>query len=435
MSLLYVLLFQIPCAFLLRYAMEKLIPISAKRWKRLLMLFSFFIFSGMVIFIGDMFNIVFTILFFLFTVFICCKGSLWQKAAIGLMFASTLFSFNALRDNYLTGIHMRFWSRSNALLITGLASLLFSLFLSYGVTKFAPDRDYTLSEHMWKLLLLLTATPIGIVLSVVLLYDYRNELNYDYTFIYRHCEYAVLLIIALLSFIGLLWAVTVLAKQQKLTQQNMLSDINRNYYKAMEQQYFEIRRLKHDMANHLQVLSALPDDERDTYLQKLSAHNAFTKTLHYCNDSTVNAVLSVKISLMERYGIHLQYTLEITEELPYDKTDVCALFANALDNAIEACMEACMESDADRREIILESKAQKGLFCLKVQNPSAPSHHMNLLGQNKPAVPPTSKSDKENHGLGLKSMQEIVIRHHGTLEWHITDGMFELFLYMPLYDI
>ena len=44
----------------------------------------------------------------------------------------------------------------------------------------------------------------------------------------------------------------------------------------------------------------------------------------------------------------------------------------------------------------------------------------------------TSKPDKENHGFGLKIMQEITARYHGELEWKTEDGIFQLFLYMPL---
>ncbi len=42
----------------------------------------------------------------------------------------------------------------------------------------------------------------------------------------------------------------------------LLAEQNRRYYEAMENQHFEIRRLKHDMTNHLQTALALPDDQR-----------------------------------------------------------------------------------------------------------------------------------------------------------------------------
>lgn len=426
--MLYLITLTSVSAFLLRYALEKLITISANRFKRLLMLFSFWILSGMIIFIGDVVNIGLTILFFLFTIFFSCEGSFLKKLTIGLMFASVIFSFNALRDNYLTDNISRLYARKYSLLVSSLSSLLFSFFLCIGTAKFAPDKNYELSDHMWKLLLLLTMPPIGIVLSIVLLYD-SSTYNVSRRMLEQHKEYAVLLIIALLSFIGLLWAVTVLARQQKLNQQIMFADINRSYYEAMEQQHFEIRRLKHDMANHLQVLSVLPKEQCQEYIRNLSESAALTQTLHYCGDDTVNAVLSVKESAINRYDIDFIWTVDIAEKLPFDKTDICAVFANALDNALEACMKL----DTGQRKIVLECKAQKGLFCLKVENPViVPDTSANTASLTSDSFLKTSKLDKRNHGLGLRSIKEIVSRYHGMVEWKMEKGTFELFLYMPL---
>lgn len=66
--------------------------------------------------------------------------------------------------------------------------------------------------------------------------------------------------------------------------------------------------------------------------------------------------------------------MDIPKELPYEKVDICALFANAIDNAAEACVKL----EKKERKIVLKSKAKKGLFCMTVTNP-APSlekkHH------------------------------------------------------------
>lgn len=423
----YLFIFGIPTAYLLRYAMETLITISTKRWKRILMLFGLWLLSDTVIFIGDITNISLAIPFFLFCILLSCEGSFYKKIAIGLIFSSTVFSFNALRDNYMIDSYARLTDREFSLFFLHFSSLLFSVFLYIATAKFAPDKNYELSDGMWKLLLLLTATPIGIVLSIVILYNMSNDNNYST--LYAHQEYAVLLTIALLSFIGLFLAISVLARQQELNHQLMIADINQSYYESMEQQHFEIRRLKHDMANHLQILLALPDEKRTEYIQSLAENTAVTQTLHYCGDATINAVLSVKESLMNRYHIEMQWNIDIPSELPFEKKDVCALFANALDNAVEACMKL----EEKERKIILESKTQKGLFCLRITNPTAPIQDNNLLNSSEyQDFPSTSKQDKTKHGLGFKSMHETVTRYHGSLSWKTEAGVFELFLYMPL---
>lgn len=420
------LLIDLPGAFFLLCALEKMITRSSKRYAFPLMLISCLCLYVIIIFIGDPGNILPMVFFFLLTVFLSFEGSILKKLTVGLIFASTVFSFNALRDNYLTNIALRYYNRSRYLLISYISSLAFSIFLYLMIKKLAPAKQYDLSKRMWKLLLLLTATPIGIVLTIVIWYSRNIPFN-----VYSDppIEYAILLTITLFSFIGLLLTISTLARQQEQDRRIMFADMNRSYYEAMEQQHFEIRRIKHDMANHLQILSALPPEKRDDYIKKLTENAAFTQTLRYCGDTTVNAVLSVKENLMERCGIRLTCHIDIPHELPFDKTDICALFANALDNAIEACSRL----ETETREITLESKAQKGLFCLKVVNPAP--------GQDDPAdraqakrgfFPATSKQDKENHGVGLKSMAEIASRYQGTLEFRQKDGRFEVFLYMVM---
>ena len=108
---------------------------------------------------------------------------------------------------------------------------------------------------------------------------------------------------ALFSFVGLLWTTVVLSRQRKLEQQSMYAEMNRKYYESMEQQHFEIRRMRHDMANHLQTLSVLPEKEKEEYIRNLLDNTTAIRNLHYCGDSTVNAVLTVKATAMEELGI------------------------------------------------------------------------------------------------------------------------------------
>lgn len=441
------------CAIFLQSAVGKLITLSENRLKRFLMFFSCFLLAGMVIFLGDFANILPTFLFFLFTIYFTCKGSFVKKTAVGLLFSSTVLAFNVLRDNCLLNLNTFYYDRPYVTMVSSVSSILFTLFLFLWTRIFAPEKDYELSDSMWKLLILLTVPPLGIVLSLVLLYDVNFWDTYSILHAganYFHREYMALLIISLFSFIGMLWAIAILARQQKLEQQNAFADINNSYYEAMEQHYFEIRRLKHDMANHLQVLSALPLEEQQAYLDSLSQNTALTQSLHYCGDATVNAILTVKENQMNRYGIRLVCSIDIPKELPFKRTDICALFANALDNAMEACRRfgggsgerGPEEKDSGEKhnrnenmEITLESKAQKGLFCLNVRNPiSATAHEIQYHSSRDGSMPASSKQDTRAHGLGLKSMLEIVRRNQGEMELKTENGIAELFLYMPIYD-
>lgn len=101
--------------------------------------------------------------------------------------------------------------------------------------------------------------------------------------------------------------------------------------------------------------------------------------------------------------------MDIPGELPFEKPDLCALFANALDNAIEACAAL----DAGSRQIELSARAAKGILAVEVRNPFG--------GQLSGGLPKTTKQDAANHGYGLRSIQEIA-KYGGSMEIRQEEG-------------
>jgi len=384
-----------------------LLSIKKGYFRKSLLVIGCFILVGMIIFIGDVDNLPGTFIFFLISVLICCEGTILQRITIGLMFASTAFACNALIDNlviisfdYGSFFRFLFW-------------ILFYLFLHH----YAPEKNYELSSSLWKLLLFLTAIPFGIVLSIILLAG--NDLVPGSR---PMIIFYILLALALLSFIGLLQTIIVLIKQQYLERQSRLMDTNRKHYETLEQQQFEVRRLKHDMANHLQTLKFLPETDKSKYINNLLDTAAFTKTVQYCADPTINAVINSKMGQIEDLGINFHVKADIPSILPFDKVDICTIFANSLDNAIEYCSKL----PSSRREIQLDTQIRKGLFVLKTTNPFLGSD----MEVSAKVLPETSKQNTEEHGFGLKSIREAVRHNNGHLEVQVKDGQFILFIYL-----
>ena len=398
-----------PAGYFAMKSSEYLLPIKEGLWRRILLISAYMVIISVVIFIGDRSNLPPVTILFMAAVMICYRGSKIQRFTIGLMFCNTMLAFNGFYDN-LSSPH---WGTRIII------RLIFWAIFYVLIKRFAPPKDYELSPVLWRLILFLTALPMGITCALVMIPDPH------YTFPYFIVVTSlVCFVICLVAFIGLMWTIIVLAKQQQLEQEVMMGDMNKKYYEAMEQQQFEVRRLRHDLANHLQTLSTLPASERDAYVAELIKSPAMGSTLHYCGDNTVNAVISAKVSLTEQESIGLESEVDIAQELPYDKVDVCALFANALDNAIEACRKL----PVGQRWIQLKARAQKGLFADNSANP-IPKDDTQVADSIRPG---TTKTDKISHGYGLKSIKEIVSRHGGSMEIKTKDGQFQLFLYMPL---
>ena len=99
------------------------------------------------------------------------------------------------------------------------------------------------------------------------------------------------------------------------------------------------------------------------------------------------------------------------------------LFANGLDNAIEACLALPSAS----RRLSVRARTDKGLLMMRIRNRTA-----DLSPLAPGCLPESSKPNRSQHGLGLRSLQEIVTRYQGTLSLQRAQGMFELLVTIPL---
>lgn len=385
--------------------------IGKKCLKQALLLFCCVLLNVMVIYVGDPVNLPPTIIIFLVGIIAFCEGGFISKITIGCMIANMALAFNALSDNYIPMYTIPY----------GVPRVIFWSLLFCLIRRYVPQKGYELAPSLWRLLLSLTMIPLGIVSTLVILINPQYVLGWqDERTKNMLWVCFVLLLIALFSNVGLIWTITILEKQTKLERQQFLEAASRNYYESVEAQQFEIRRLKHDMGNHLQTLHGLKDEKREEYLEGLIQNTVFRQTLQYCADATVNAVINAKIERMEQHAISFHVKAEIAKELPFEKPDICALLANVLDNAIEACCKLSKES----RRIELDMNMQKGLFVIKARNP--------VLEKGIDETFQTTKKNKKEHGYGLQSIREIAERYDGKFELSVKEKQCQVLLYLPV---
>lgn len=378
-------------------------------WKKLLLVAVFGFAAMMIIYLGDWANILPTFLVFLGMVYLGYEGSVLKRLALGLMFSSILFAVSTIVDNWIkTEGVMEF-----AVLNAGMR-ILFWFLLWRGMCRLSVCREFELSRGMWALVMLLTATPLGMIFNTVLLT--KDSFGSD-----KSLQSLIFCVLALSAFLGLLWMVLVLERQQRMEEERILYEMNQKYYDALAQQNEEVRRLRHDMNNHLHTALALTGERQQEYLKGLLENPQLSRRLKYCGDETVNAVLSSKAALMEQRQISFEVKADIDGEISMEKQDICALFGNALDNALEAVQKL----PAQARKITLESRLGKGMLVLRVKNPCEPDRQ--ATGAN--GLPVTTKKDRAEHGFGLRSIRKVAEKYHGSMEICRENGEFELFVY------
>lgn len=389
-------------AFLIMLSVEQFLPVRKKRWAKPVLYFGCFVLADMAIFVGDPINLPGAFLGFGCIIFLCCEGSWLQRLSITLILSSIGFSLNALMDSLFL------------LPSIDLLECFIWLAIYLALRRFAPKQEYNLPAQLWALVDVLTLTPLAATFITVIMGNEEGGISEPRAYI--------LLPVITLTSIGLLWAVVVLARHQKLEQEKRLYEMNLKYYESLEQDQFQVRRLRHDMANHLQTMSALPEPELRNYLDELIHSPAMEHTQRFCENHIINVALASKTAVMEQKHIHAEVEISVPQEIPIQDADLCAVFANSLDNAIEACEKL----PGNQRKLSIKARTDKGLLVLKVQNPV----NENTVREN--GIPVTTKQDTHAHGFGLASIREIATRYGGAVDITEAERLFTLLVYFPI---
>ena len=229
----------------------------------------------------------------------------------------------------------------------------------------------------------------------------------------------IMLILSALVFVTLLFYVRVTRKER-----NDLAELNaRNEeYIAAEAKYFElsakadtqIRAMRHDMKNNVQVLMQLLEngdyDKMRDYLEEMGGNLTAADISAHTGSTIADAIIADKSRKASEAGAELVVS-GVISGVEFTPVDMCKILANILDNAVEAVSdESLSELSPEFKKIELNFKKTDKFFMISVTNPCSTCPVI-VDGQIQ-----TDKSDKKNHGFGLKNVREAASVYGGEVE-------------------
>ena len=138
-----------------------------------------------------------------------------------------------------------------------------------------------------------------------------------------------------------------------LLQQNLMAE----YYSALEERMTLTRKLRHDIANHMQTLETLMELEHNSEMQEYAQNiRKQYKQLHrisYCKDLVIDSVIYSKNQLCARKSIRTDIHITSLERGNIPEIELLSILYNLFDNAIEACEKI---EDSGQRFIELHVK-------------------------------------------------------------------------------
>lgn len=191
------------------------------------------------------------------------------------------------------------------------------------------------------------------------------------------------------------------------------------YYKKLLETSAELRRFKHDHKNLLIVLqSYLDKNDIDSAKEYIKNSSDYLNSLevYKTGNYVLDALLDEKSKKAYLHNTIIKCSSNLVQDSLED-IDLCIIFGNAVDNAIEAC------------EKIHTTETKIISIIIKQQN-----HILNVLITNPVSEPPiiennmivTTKTDKENHGLGLYSIKRTIQKYKGLCEISCKDNIFSI---------
>ena len=196
---------------------------------------------------------------------------------------------------------------------------------------------------------------------------------------------------------------------------------SRQYRDAQE----ETRAFRHDMRNNLNLLAELMRkkeyEKAESYIADLTGGLAELSPRIVTGDDMLDSLISSKLAELEKKNIALTVDGVIEGGLNWKPIDICAVFANAIDNAAQACEQMPEEKERYIRITFRKTQLQR---VISIINSTAETVEDTELLSGKRRY--TTKKDKSNHGFGLGNIRRTAEKYGGIVKISAEENEFRL---------
>lgn len=346
--------------------------------------------------------------------FVFLSGKVWEKILVSVIPSLTALPINLIVMSVFTILA----DNNRAEIMPGGTMRIPVLFFSKAIFFFVCEivirtrkkQYHSLSGLQW--ILQLSCFFISFLMATLLWNVSRDQPEVSPLFL------IIFLLIGALNI--LLYIIMNIMQRDNITREeyNLLkANISSQEKLAVEirERYSEVKTLKHDMKHYLMTTAELISDgkpsEAKAYIEtivdkKINSSNVGVNT----GSAVIDAVINNKIALCNSNGIKMKCAIDTQFENIND-INISILLSNLLDNAIRGC-----DSSEPYIELIISRK--KSLTFITVKNSIAAS----VLADNPDLK--TDKSNKSEHGYGIRSIKDIAKKYDGSVEFMEEGGNF-----------
>lgn len=208
-------------------------------------------------------------------------------------------------------------------------------------------------------------------------------------------------------------------KEQEQALIEGLRDVDKQYYSMVQEEIERVRFIRHDIGNYVEQLEYLMNKEdkessehASSMLNDLKSHIKSIGSLQYCEEATVNMVLTLADAKAREAGVKIDIDAVVPEKLDIDLLDLSSAVSNLCDNAIRAA------SESDEKTASIKIALQNEYLVIKTENRTNDDREITDINKLK-----STKSDNTTmHGLGLQILREIATKYDGDFTVNLHEG-------------
>jgi sensor histidine kinase regulating citrate/malate metabolism len=180
-----------------------------------------------------------------------------------------------------------------------------------------------------------------------------------------------------------------------------------------ESLYLEIRRIRHDLKNHLSGLLGMiqtgQTKEAEKYIMQMldAGVGDHPEEVSRSGNIVVDSIINHAYTAAQKDNIQFNANVLVPAALPFESGHLAIVLGNLLENALEACRDI----PEGKGFICLDISYAKGIFQLCIKNNYQAKRKKDTIGHYL-----TTKDDTIYHGLGLSSINHAIANYQGQME-------------------
>jgi histidine kinase-, DNA gyrase B-, and HSP90-like ATPase len=353
-------------------------------------------------------NIAVTIVITLITVMIIYEGMWWNKCVFVIAFNAIWMMIETLSGYILsTYCNRSTYPQTYEILGSLISKLLFMILIFLLKKVFLNDEIKELSV---KYSIMLVLIPIGsiYVMNEIFLFSYK--INSGRSDFHSAMAAIILLFINVLIFYIYMKLTDDLRLRRMTSVYEQQLELCERHQEERELSILQLRDVKHNMKNNLVSILAYAENGEckkiirfvnDIMEEGGMTISAITKS----GNIVIDSLISYWYIKAQKQAIDFEVNMNIPMKMPFKGADICLILGNILENAVEAA-----EKVETKKYIKVGMKYDKDNFLLFVKN-----NYKGPLIKMKNNRLKSTKSNAENHGVGLSSVYRAVAKYHGTV--------------------